>query len=59
MIKMPLVFREWEIIGGVLGTDCAADTESVEKCELPVLKDCIDRNKYCSIPVVAIFSNGP
>ena len=37
-----------------VGESCSGNTGDLEKCEQPVIKECVDRNKYCTGPPVVI-----
>ena len=38
-----------------IGESCSGNTEDLEKCERPIIKECVDRNKYCTGPPVVIL----
>ena len=40
----------WRVSGGPVGETCAEATGEVERCLIPEVPDCVDKNKYCSYP---------
>ena len=49
-------FSEWRVYDGVYGESCDPDSDDTEKCEIPKLPDCIDRNIYCKVPNSSVES---
>ena len=40
----------WKVSGGPVGETCEGATGEVERCLIPKIPDCVDKNKYCSYP---------
>ncbi len=41
----------WLVHGGYTGDSCSGAIQGEpEKCDVPIIPACVDRNKYCSIP---------
>ena len=38
-----------------IGESCTGNTGDLEKCARPTIKECVDRNKYCTGPPVVIL----
>ena len=49
-IDPELYFNINKILYSPIGESCIGNTGIVEKCDQPVLKACVDRNKYCEQP---------
>lgn len=53
--SLRIVYENGTVEGTVpVGESCSGNTGDLEKCERPVIKECIDRNKYCTGPPVVI-----
>ena len=53
--SLRIVYENGTVEGTVpVGESCSGNTGDLEKCERPVIKECVDRNKYCTGPPVVI-----